>query len=432
VPTTKFDAYNTGFETGELTSCAGSSGDVTLSTLTKHSGSYAAKLVSTGATPAFLDISSTPAPQHSFVLYLYFDSLPPGLDNLLTVFASVGGNGRGAGFVYDVADGRFHAWVADPTSHFGTAAPLTIATGQWYRVACRVTFDTTTLDWKSDIQVAVGDADYSATGGQAAGNGASAQPDKVNVGVNAAPGAPGFTMYVDDVLWHNNNQGSIDYPMPAVSSVGITMKLEGTHNTPSIFRDDSGNSPPVNPQLRVDEFPIGFGGADYYRQESVNSGAYIEVYSGSGMPDTTWLWGGRLIGVHNLNEIPTSIFDSATAQLAVQSPDTGWSASTALHSSRHTDQQLLNVGSLIFSFFGHINDPDPTLAAYVDHFRVRAGYAQHVPPSPSGFSYVQHQNLMLEITYAPVTGIREGGEEHERRPVTLRQANWRVHPWTMR
>lgn len=256
----------TGFEHGAIIGVGSSSfswwftntGDASIQSTIKRTGSYALKMKPTSTTAARAELRHATLTDISVRQYLYFATLP----DANTLLLSEANTTFRTGIAFNSATSKLRAQSGSGPS-FSADGP-SVTTGVWYRIDFKVTLDTApspdthTINWSVDgtayetLVVSANTAGYIAT-----------------LWVTSAVNGE---YYIDDVVVAQSG-----YPIGEGVVVLLRPSGEGTHSTAGSFTDDAANSPPVTPHLRVDEIPISASDTDYFKQTTIGATDYIEL-----------------------------------------------------------------------------------------------------------------------------------------------------------
>lgn len=397
----------TGFEFGTLfESQAGGtkwfdalSGDISIQSTTKRSGTYALKCSPTAATPAVVLLEHVALITIVGRYYIRFATLPT--VDMFLAYENAGGSIR-SGLSFNAATGKFRAFqkAGSNAATFSTDGP-TAATGVWYQIDYEVKVDsatspdTHTINWQVDgvVQAAlvtlVDAATYTSF---VYGNGGSSPTSAAE-------------FYIDDHVMVNFSVNlEPSYPIGSGQVSLLQVDGVGTHLNAGHFTDSNANSPPVNPHLLVDELPIATTDTDYVSQTTIDVTSYLEFTLSAlpaGAPD-------EVHGVSLAGSFSNALAADMTARLVAAGVTIGGSLTSA------------NTNSQIYGFNGLTRSGLWTVAE-LNGAVIRAGFSNDVTPSP------RMHNVWVEVAHGPV-GETSGGQP-EPRPFNPIFLEWREVPY---
>ncbi len=443
MPATFIDESVSGFELGPEGFVDGIEfsnhlGGVSSESGRKRTGNYSAKFACTTGTKTGIAWVGTPVSAGSFSLwrlYIYFDTMPTTDEVLTYKDAAAGGLGVAAGVAFHAATHKIRPFYYSGAAYsYGSDAEQGIVSGQWYLIDVKLEFTGTPLyNFIVDCRITadVQPDDVASAPQFTAGGNLTAAPDRLWHGNNVSNAGSNFTFYTDDFISGINwSQWATPYPIGPGAVILLKPTSAATGVNESYFDDSNGNSPPVNPHLLIDEYPLTLTLTDWFRgQSTVSTTSYIAVkMKMSGHPDLpnnlTWVHGGVIWTVHSVDT--PDPFQFGSMAVAFDIPDT-YTYTSALHSSNHETAGIHVLGGLIFNTFARdIGDPDPDNTGFFDAATYRFGHSDDNTPKH------RWQNVLAQFAVVPIVTIPGGIGEDVPEPPPLRRAAWHVHPVTMR
>jgi hypothetical protein len=329
---------------------------------------------------AWLEPGSPPAGDDHRSFYFRFATLPA-TDIRLAWWGEVSGTDNDRGLSFNSATGKLRPFAHSTFDEQGADGGPVLSTGVWYLIDMAFFGATREFKWRMATEDEEPQDQTTFTWSASHSGGAIGFAEFGNL-----RGPTGtFDLYIGpSVETANITTRTPTYPVGHHGCVLLDPSGEGTHVNASSFTDDATNSPPVNPQTRIDDDPKTTTDTDWVKQTTLSATDYLE-YTVENLPAEALSVLALLVGdgyspegsgLQTAKRVIHWVMDSVDRNLT----GTGIYAGTG--GAKFWDA---NLGNASYT-------PDPSIAG-VNAMLLRHGYDNDLSPN------TRIRDLWVEVAY---------------------------------